>query len=200
MGSCFSGLDPAHNTAVSMDSHAALLDVRDEPMEAFAPPVPHAGGMLGQVVMPTRIFFGIGFVIHGMGLHFSNGTRTGLVLEDIHVPVDLHDQFRMPHRATQTIHVQYGECPTEISGFTSNMAFLSYQVQFVTTKNRTLPVISGTESAQRGTPFRYAAPQGYYLKDIWWGAGRPTQVFLAAIPSLVPGHSATYTYQGWTAL
>ena len=179
-----------------MDSHAAPLNVRDDPMGAITAPATQTE----QVVMPTYIFFGVGFVVHGLGFHFTNGTRTGLVLEDTKEPVDLHDQFRMPHRATQSVPLQYGEFPTGMSGFASNMAFLAYQVQFVTTKNRALPVISGTESAQRGDPFMYTAPPGYYLKDIWWGAGRPTQVFLAAIPSLIPGHSTTYSDQGWTAL
>jgi len=180
----------------SMDSHAVPINARDDPMGAITPPATQTE----QVVMPTYIFFGVGFVVHGLGFHFTNGTRTGLVLEDTKEPVDLHDQFRMPHRATQSIPLQHGEFPTGTSGFASNMAFLAYQVQFVTTKNRTLPVMSRTESAQRGDPFRYTAPPGYYLKDIWWGAGKPTQVFLAAIPSLIPGHTTTYSDQGWTAL
>ena len=88
----------------AMDSHATpheQLDVNMEPVGTIGTLGPR--NPLPQVVIPTSIFYGTGFVIHGLGFQFSNGTRTGLVLEDGQEHVDLHDNFRLPHRANQTM-------------------------------------------------------------------------------------------------
>lgn len=185
-----------------MDSHVGA------PKSAPDPRPMDVGGPSEQVaspaVLPTHIFYGTGFVIHGLGMHFNNGTRTGLVLENSKSPVDLHDEFRMPHRAHHTSVLQRGEIPTSFTGFRSRMGFLAHQIEFSTTYNqrpyRTLPVIAGSDQDSRGDMFSYQAPPGFYIKDIWWLSGRPSQVYLAVIPSLVPGHEATYTDHGWTPL
>ena len=203
MGACFSGFRPTSNHTGAMDSHAS----HDEPMDVAMEPVGLSGvatRLLPQVVIPTSIFYGIGFVIHGLGFQFSNDTRTGLVLEDTQEPIDLHDSYRMPHRANHSMNLQYGEFPTGFTGFNSRMRFLAFQIEFTTTKDqlpwRTLPVITGTEVPQRGDRFTFQAPAGYYIKDIWWAAGRPTQVLLTAIPSLVPGHAAILPQLGWVPI
>ena len=204
MGACFSGFRPTTIHSGAMDSHAS----HNEPMDVAMEPVGLSGVSarlpLPPVVIPTNIFYGIGFVIHGLGFQFSNDTRTGLVLEDTQDPIDLHDSYRMPHRADHSMNLQYGEFPTGFIGFSSHMRFLAFQIEFTTTKDqlpyRTLPVIAGTEVPQRGDRFDFQAPAGYYIKDIWWASGRPTQVYLAVIPSLVPGYVTTFPHLGWTTI
>ena len=172
------------------------------PAAPEAPPIPPGGAR--HLVLPEFIFFGTGFVVHGLGLHFSNNTRTGLVLEDNKTPVNLHDSYRMPHRANQRIDLLPGEVPTTFNGFSSLMGFLAYQVEFITSINsrehRTLAAISGTDIPNRGEQFHYTAPLGHYIKDVWWQAGRPTQVYLAATPSTAPGLTTVYQDIGWTPM
>ena len=188
-----------------MDSHAAGRPGLE------SPPVPmevQSGndilGALAQEVLPTHIFYGTGYVVHGMGIHFSNGTRKGLVLEDSKAHVDLHDGLRMPVRAGQFILLQPGELPISIHGFASNMGFLAYQLTIVTRLanggHRSLPVITGTERAQRGTEFSAHAPPGHYFKDFWWHAGSLTSAFVAVIPDVISAGRAGEPDPGWTFL
>ena len=188
-----------------MDSHAAGRPFVDsQPVSMEIQSGNDIVGALAQEVLPTHIFYGTGYVVHGLGMHFSNGIRKGLVLEDSKAHVDLHDGHRMPVRAGQFILLQPGELPISIQGSASNMGFLAYQVTIITRLvnggHRSLPVITGTELAQRGAPFRADAPKGHYFKDFWWHAGSLTSAYAAVIPDVIAAGHAGQPDPGWTLL
>ena len=139
--------------------------------------------------VPTGFFSGHGFVIHGFGFQFSDGTRTGSVLEDDLTWVDLMDPIRMPHRATSWHALALGEFPIAINGFSSTIGFLAYCIEVVTTQ-KTFPPLCGTETPCRGGPFNFRAPAGFFIKDVRWYRGSPTHVLLASMPPLTLGSVA----------
>ena len=205
MGNCLSGLRTPMLPLRPMDSHAASVP----PVDSHVVPMEIQGGndtaaALAQAVLPTHIFYGTGYVVHGLGMHFSNGVRTGLALEDSKASVNLHDGHRMPVRAGQTIPLQPGELPISIQGFASNMGFLAFQVSITSCMangvRRRLPIISGTEQDQCGMSFHADAPPGHYFKDFWWQAGSLTSAFVAVIPDVVSGGNAGQADLGWIPL
>ena len=188
-----------------MDSHAAggpLMDPTSAPMDTQGGA--DTAAALAQAVLPTHIFYGAGYVVHGLGMQLSNGVRTGLVLEDSKTPVNLHDGHRMPYRAGQAIQLQPGELPTSIQGFASNMGFLAFQLSIISTMpngvRRRLPIISGTDQTQCGVPFAAEAPAGYYFKDFWWQNGSMTSAYVATIPDVIAGGNTGQADMGWTSL
>ena len=188
-----------------MDSHAAgRHGVADPPVAMDVQTGNDIIAALAQEVIPTHIFYGTGYVIHGLGFQLSNGTRKGLVLEDSKLPVDLHDSRRMPVRAGHFIQLQPGELPTSIQGRSSNMGFLAFQViigtRLVHGGGRTLPAITGTEAAQQGEFFRADAPRGHYFKDFWWQAGSLTSAYVAVIPDVIVPGLVGQSDPGWLPL
>ena len=161
-------LDPHNNedAAIEAPMTAPLEPEGAAPVGArHATPAPEP-----HQIAPVRVGGGCDYVVHGLYIAFAHGPRKGQVLEDNKQKVDLHDSFRMADRAPRSFDLD-GDLITGITGFDNNMGFLCHSITLHMTSGRTFS-LEGVHAPARGEIFRFFAPEGYHIVELWFADGR----------------------------